>query len=253
MRSRLDRHNSGSLHSAAVFAAAAALIITMLMQSAAQCQAAKPDPVALAKQYSDSASANAAMMLKYAWKMRVEITVDGKVSPAQLYQMRYDSTGKLQKTALTQAPDSGGRGVRGKIKKNKMEEFMAWAGQVAELVKQYAAPTPGTMLDFYAKATYTLQPDGKIKVSGDNMMQKGDHADFWVDLATGIPLVYAFTTNLGKDVVSTTIAFDQIPGGPRYPETVTVVVPTKKVTARVETFEYVLQKPAAAPPAAAPK
>ncbi|MEI6915037.1 MAG: hypothetical protein WCL39_07895 [Armatimonadota bacterium] len=219
----------------------AALVGAILFPTYALCQGAKPDPIALAKRYSLAATANAEMMKSYGWSMRVEITLDGKTQPAQLYLMRYDSSGKLQKTGLTPAPQASKPGLRGSIQKKKMNEFKAWSDKLAELLKQYAAPTPGTMLDFYTKATYSAQGDGIVIVSGNNLLQQGDHADFWMDLYAGTPVQYSFSTNLQKDAVSATIQFDQIPGGPRYAATVNVEVPSKNMTAKIETFNYVRQ------------
>ncbi len=203
-----------------------------------------PDPAAMAKLYAESARQNATLMRQYSWKMRVEMTVDGKTHPAQIYQMRYDMDGKLQKTPLT-APEEikKKRGlIRGAIQKNKIEDFKEWSAQLHELIKEYMAPSPGSMLDFYSKARMSPGPDSTAQMAAGDFLQKGDKATFWVDRESRAPLRYRFVTALEEDGVEGNVEFAQVTGGPRYPGRVTVSVPARKVTAKVENFDFLKQQ-----------
>ncbi len=200
---------------------------------------AQGDPGAMASQYAANAKANAALTRQYTWQMRVEITLKGDTKPAQLYQMRYDMNGSLQKTLLT-APsdDGGGRGIRGRIKANKIEDFKEWADKLAELVKGYMAPTPGTMMDFYAKAKYSQSADGTIQVAAGGFLQPGDSVTYWLDPATKAPRRFAFQTVLDGDPVSAQADFGQVAGGPQYMARLIVNVTAKQVSAKIENFSY---------------
>jgi len=200
---------------------------------------AQGDPGAMASQYAANAKANATLMRQYTWQMRIELTLKGEVKPAQLYQMRFDMDGKPQKTLLSApADEDGGRGIRGRIKKNKIEDFKEWAGKLADLVKDYIAPTPGTMMDFYAKAAYAQAADGTIQISGVGFIQPGDKVNFLLDPATKAPRRFSFSTVLGEDAVSGTVDFGQVPGGPQYAARLVVNVPSKEVSAKIENFNY---------------
>jgi hypothetical protein len=200
---------------------------------------AQGDPGAMASQYAANAKANATLMRQYAWQMRIELTLKGEAKPAQLYQMRFDMDGKPQKTLLSApADDGGGRGIRGRIKKNKIEDFKEWAATLADLVKDYIAPTPGTMMDFYAKAAYAQAADGTIQVTGVSFIQPGDKVTFLLDPATKAPRRFSFSTVLDKDPVSGTVDFGQVTGGPQYAARLVVNVPSKEVSAKIENFNY---------------
>jgi hypothetical protein len=217
--------------------AGAALLGTLL--SAGVVLAQTPDPASMARQYAVNARENATLMRQYIWQMRVEITLKGNTKPAQLYQMRFDADGKPQKTLLTQPQEEKkGRGVRGRVKANKIEDFQEWAGKLAELVKGYMAPTPGTMMDFYAKAVLSSSPDGTVQISAGDFIQKGDKATYWLDKETKIPRRFAFETALDGDAVSGQVEFGQVEGGPQYAARITVEVPSKKVAAKIENFNY---------------
>ncbi len=212
----------------------AAVVLPLLARGA--------DPGAMASQYAANAKANAALTRQYIWQMRVEVTLKGEPKPAQVYQMRFDVDGKLQKTLLTApAKEKKTRGIRGRIKENKIEEFKEWAGKLAELVKGYMAPTPGTMMDFYAKAAYSQSSDGKVMISSTSFIDKGDRATYWIDPATQIPCRFEFQTVLEGDPVSATVDFGQVQGGPQYTARLIVNVPAKKVSAKIENYNYLRQ------------
>lgn len=203
-----------------------------------------PDPAALAGQYATNAKKNAALMQKYTWKMRVELTVKGETKPAQLYQFRYDPSGKPQKTLLSAPPpqEPAGRGIRGRIKERRIEDFKAWADNLADLVKDYMAPTPVVMEGFYARAAYSRASDGTVQVSASPFLHPGDKATFWIDPETRVPRRFAFQALLGEDAVSGNVEFARVPGeGPQYAARVTIEAPSKKLTATVENFAFQLQ------------
>lgn len=205
-------------------------------------QAQTPDPGAMADRYAAQAKQNAELMQKYTWKMRVQITYKGDEKPAALYQMNY-ANGQLEKTRLSAPPKMPRkRGIRGRIEAEKIEEFQAWAGQLTDLVKRYMAPTPGTMMDFYAKATFAPMPSGNVRASGSGFIQAGDAATYWIDPETHRPVSYNFTTALQGDPVTCSVTFRQVPGGPQYASTLVVSVPAKEVVANVTNFEFQLNQ-----------
>lgn len=207
-------------------------------------RAQPPDPADMAKRYAESARQNAALMRQYSWKMRVEMTVDGKVRPAQIYQMRYDMDGKLQKTPLA-APEQvkKKRGIiRGAIQKEKIEDFKEWAEQLTEVVGEYMAPSPGTMMDFYSKARMSPGPDGTAQMAAGDFLQKGDKATFWVHKETNAPVRYNFVMTLDGDGVEGNVEFGQVTDGPRYAGRVSVLVPARKVTAKIENYDFMKQQ-----------
>jgi len=203
---------------------------------------AQSDPVAMTSGYAQEAQQNASLIRQYSWKMRVEVTAKDEPRPPKLYQMRFDHDGKLQKTSLTaEEKQKKQRGVRGRVQKKKMSAVKEWAGELAEVVKKYTTPTPGTMLDFYAKAEMTPEADGSVKVAGTGFMQPGDSATFWIDQQTGGVKKFTFTTTLDGDPMTGEVQYSRVQAGPSYAAQTVIEVPAKKVRAKVETFDYVKQ------------
>jgi len=197
------------------------------------------NPGAMADQYAASARKNAELTRHYTWQMRIALTVKGDPKPASLYQMRFDAEGKLQKTLLSAPPEQKkAHGLRGRIKENKIEDFKEWADTLGDLVKDYLAPTPGTMMDFYAKAAYSQSPDGTVQVSAGGFIQPKDRVTFWLDPATKSTRRFTFQTLLDEDAVNGQVDFGQVADGPQYAARVTVNVPEKEVSATIENLNY---------------
>ena len=216
-----------------------ACLAALLALGAGLALAQAPDPAAMASQYASNAKSNAAAMRQYAWKMRVEMTIKGDPKPAQLYQMRFDLDGKLQKTPLTprqeQEPQ---RGLRGRIKQRKIEDFKEWADNLGDLVKDYLAPSPAIMGNFYGKASFSRAEDGSVQVTAGEFIQPGDKATFWLDAKTKAALRFAFETSLDGDPVQGQVEFAKVEGGPQYAARVTVDAPGRSLTAVIENFSY---------------
>ena len=104
------------------------------------------------------------------------------------------------------------------------------------------APSPGTMLDFYSKARMSPGPDSTAQMAAGDFLEKGDRATFWVNKATSAPVRYNFVTSLDGDSVEGSVEFAQVAGGPRYPGRVTVSVPARKVTTKVENSDFLKQQ-----------
>lgn len=229
-------------------------LILMLTVAATAVFAQQPNPAQLAQQYSDQAKNNEMMLARYSWKMRTEFTFEKAGETQQLvklYEVRVDLDGKSQKTELTapsvQSEAQSGRkhGIRARVEKKKAEkkqekvtEFKEWASALSELSENYATPSAGTMLDFYAKATYAPLGNGLLEVKGRDFLQPGDSVTFVLDGATKTPRSFAFKTTLGQDAVQGKVEYGQVPGGPRYAKRTTVNVPARQVTAKVENYEY---------------
>src|SRR6476660_9391713 len=84
--------------------------------------------------FAESQKANAQTLRQYSWKSRTEIKLKGESKNVKLEQVRYDASGKLQKTPIEAPPAAappppqqgrGGRGgrVKAKVIENKKEEF----------------------------------------------------------------------------------------------------------------------------------
>ena len=202
----------------------------------------KPDAMEMVKQYSEAAKTNGALLVQYSWKMRIELTIKGETKPAMIYQMRFDLDGKLQKTLLT-APQKQKkrRGLRKRIAKKKIAEVKEWASKLTGLVKRYTTPSPGIMLDFYTKASFTPLEDGTLQIQAGGFLQPGDKATFLHDSQSQQLKQFAFSTTLDSENVLGTVEYAQVSNGPTYAARTVIQVPGKQVTAVVENFDFLKQ------------
>jgi len=207
--------------------------------SGVQAQAA--DPAALAAAYAANAKENAQQLRKFSWKMRVQPTLDGQPKPPTIYLMRFDMDGVPQKTVITSGKPPAPSGLGKRVKAKKIGEFNDWMDTLAETVKRYMSPTPGNMMDFFAKAVTTNAADGTSQVAAGSFLQPGDNATFWISKTTQAAVRYSFNTTLSGEAVQGTVEYAQIPGGPQIAARTTVIVPARKVSLKVENFDYIKQ------------
>jgi len=210
----------------------------LLMALAGNASAQSKNAFAMAEAYAKSAKENAALLRQYTWNMRVSVTKDGEQKPVRLYLVRFTLEGTEQKTLLTPAPELRGGPFMRMIEKKKMEEAKKQADKIAEVVKQYTTPSPGTMLDFYTKAKYTPAPGDMLEISGADFVSAGDTAEFWVDKKTKKPHRFAFSANMDGNELTGTVHFDQVPKGPLYAARIDLGISGDDESAVIETFNY---------------
>ena len=201
------------------------------------------DMKAMAQQFGQSAKANAAALRMYSWKMRVEVTLKGDTKPAKLYAMRFDPSGVIQKTLLNPAPPAEPtRGLKGKIKEKKIAEFKEWAGDLVDLCKGYLVPSPALLQAFFARVLTAPAPGGFVQLYAEGVISPGDKLVYEIDPKTQALNRVLFHATLDGDPIDGTVQFANVPGGgPSYAATTMVNAPAKKLTAKIENFQYVRQ------------
>jgi len=207
---------------------------------AAPAAAQSVDMKAMAQQFGQSAKANAQALRMYTWTMRVEVTLKGDPKPAKLYAMRFDADGKVEKTPLTpDAPQEPTRGLKGRIKARKVAELKEWAGDLADLCKGYLAPSPPLLQSFFAKVLTAPAPGGFVQLYATDVISPGDKLVYEIDPRTQAINRVMFNALLEGDPVDGTVEFASVPGGgPSYAARTTVNAPAKKITAKIENFQY---------------
>jgi hypothetical protein len=180
----------------------------------------------------------------YSWKMRVEVTLKGDSKPAKLFQLRFDQDGKLQKTELTAPapPQAKKRGLKGRIIEKKTAEMKEYAADLAELAKGYLAPSPALLQAFFERVMTAPAPGGWVQLYAANVIAPGDKLVYEIDPKTQAVHRVLFHATLDGDPVDGTVEMSSVPGGgPTYAARTTVSAPGKKLTAKIENFEYVRQ------------
>ncbi len=220
-----------------------ATVAALFACSAGTAFAQSQDMKAMAQQFGQSAKANAAALRMYSWTMKVEVTLKGDPKPAKLYAMRFDADGKVQKTLLNPAPPAEpARGLKGKVIEKKKAEFKEWAGDLVELCKGYLVPSPELLQAFFARVLTAQAPGGFVQLYAEGVISPGDKLVYEIDPKTQAINRVLFHATLEGDPIDGTVQFANVPGGgPSYAATTVVNAPAKKLTAKIENFQYVRQ------------
>jgi hypothetical protein len=202
----------------------------------------QPDAMKLTQQFTDTIKKNMAMMQQYSWKMRVQLTLKGEAKAPMLYQMRFGMDGKLQKTLLSPPPkQKKRRGLLKRIAQKKIAQAKELVAKLMGLHRRYTTPTPVTMLDFFGKAKYQVLNDGTVQFSAAGFMQANDRATFWFDQQSHQPRRFKFSSSLEGAAVEGLVEYTKVAFGPTYAGRTTLKVPGKKMSAKIENFDFIKQ------------
>jgi hypothetical protein len=220
-----------------------AALVGLLLLSATNVFAQSQDMKALAQQFGDGAKANAQALRMYSWQMRVAVTLKGDEKPAKLFAMRFGADGAIEKTELTPpAPPDQTPGLKGRIKRKKVAELKEWAGDLVDLCKGYLTPSPALLQSFFSKVLTTPAPGGFVQLFAEGVISPGDKLTYEIDPKTQAINRVLFHATLDGDPIDGIVNFANVPGGgPSYAAMTTVSAPKKKLTAKIENFQYVRQ------------
>jgi hypothetical protein len=206
--------------------------------------------------FAESQKANAQALRQYSWKSRTEIKLKGESKNVKLEQVRYDASGKLEKTAIgtpsaAAPPPQGGRGDRGgrvkaKVIDNKKEEFGELMEGLGQLVASYGQLPPDKLQAFKATAT-TAQGEGTLqgtmRIQGLNVLEQGDSMTIWIDPSTQAMRRVEIKTIYDKKPATLVAEYQSVPNGPTYMARAVLTYPEKNVELTVDNSDYVQGRP----------
>src|SRR3954466_13610220 len=203
--------------------------------------------------FAESQKANAQTLRQYSWKSRTEIKLKGESKNVKLEQVRYDASGKLQKTPIgappaAARPPQGGRGGRMKAKviENKKEEFGELMQGLGQLVASYGQLPPDKLQAFKATAT-TGRGEGALqgtaKIQGHNVLEQGDSMTIWMDPASQMIRRVEINTIYDKKPATVVADYQSVPNGPTYMARAVLTYPEKNVELTVDNSDYVPGQP----------
>ncbi len=172
--------------------------------------------------------------------MSLQATIKEEQKPAAVYQLPFEVNEILQKTLMTSPPPLP-TGLGKRIRDRKMQECKEWGDELTDLVKKYIAPSAGTMLDFYSKATSQTDASGLIQESGSGFLQPCDNVSFFIDPTNNSPKRFSFSTTLEGDAFTGIVTYGITTDGLRYAAQIQISCPAKNVTAVVQNYNYIKQ------------
>jgi hypothetical protein len=216
----------------------ALLIITLLFIGLA---VKAQDPAQLKDMFARTRQQNEQALRQYNWKSRNEVRKNGESKSTQVFLMRYDAAGNLQKNQIGgSAPPSMPKGpIIGRIAEKKREDFVELVSALRQQVQAYSQLSSARMQAFLASATITAKLDqGVIQIHGGNVLQGGDAMTIWLDACTRHQRRVEINTFFERNPVRAVIEFNELPAGPTHMARTVVDYPKETLQLITENFDY---------------
>lgn len=199
------------------------------------------DPAQLKEMFARSQQQNAQALKQYMWKSRNEVMKNGESKSTQLFLMRYDGLGRLQKSQISgSAPPAMPKGpILGNIAKKKKKDFMELMDALLKKVQAYSHLSPEEMQAFLATATISPRLDqGIIQILGGNVLQRGDTLSIWLDAKTRKQRRVEINTFLDQHPVIAVIELSNLPDGPTYMARTVIGYQKEALQLIADNFDY---------------
>jgi hypothetical protein len=179
-------------------------------------------------------AANAKRMTQYEWKQRITVVRKGKAAEPVIDQVRFDSSGRMQRTALSAPKEMGG--IRGRIQAGVKENVQ----EIMDLVGSYNKPQQ--MLEFVKKAEITpTSGTGLMRLQANDLIKPGDGITMFVDAATNLATHVDIKTDYDGGPITIAQSYGPVASGPNVMKSINVSVPQKDLVIKVDSYEFVQQ------------
>jgi len=192
---------------------------------------------------------NKQVLAQYTWLEQQIISLKGEQKKEELYNVQMGPDGKPQKTPLD--PDSvsdsdrQGRGLRGRIKERKIDEYKEYAASIKTLIQQYIPPDKDMLQQSYQQGNVMIGPMAgqptQYRVIVTNYIKQGDNMTIVVDKTTLSLVSLTVSTYLSdpSDAVNVNVQFARVPnGGPFHAATEIINGVSKQLTIEILNTNY---------------
>ncbi len=192
---------------------------------------------------------NKQVLAGYTWMEQEIISIKGEQKKEELYNVRMGPDGKPQKTPVD--PDSVSdsdrqhRGLRGRIRERKIDEYKEYGDSIKTLIEQYIPPDKDMLQQSYQQGNVMIgpmagQPD-QYRVMVNNYIKQGDNMTIVMDKTTLSLVSLAISTYLSdpSDAVNVNVQFTREPnGGPFHVATENINGVSKQLTIEILNIDY---------------
>jgi len=192
---------------------------------------------------------NKQVLSEYTWIEQQIISVKGEQKKEELYNVRLGPDGKPQKTPVdpnsVSDSDRKVRGLRGRIKERKIEEYKEYGDSIKTLIAQYIPPDRDMLQQSYQQGNVMIgsvagQP-GEYRVVINNYIKQGDNMSLVMDKAQMSFVSLSISTYLSdpSDAVNVNVQFTRMPnGGPFHVATESINGVSKQLTIEILNTNY---------------
>src|ERR1700693_661673 len=162
------------------------LALAALMALALQAQ--DPDMQQRLAELKQSLAFNKQVLAQYTWMEQQIISVKGEQKKEELYNVQMGPDGKPQKPPVdpnsVSDSDRQMRGLRGRIRERKIDEYKEYGDSIKTLIEQYVPPDKNMLQQSYQQGNVMIgpmagQPD-QYRIVGSKHLKQGGHKHFVV-------------------------------------------------------------------------
>jgi len=196
------------------------------------------------RRLSETLEANQEKLQDYTWTRRITISVDGEQQLVQLFDVRHDPEGTLQKTPIAvPEEETAAKPVSKKKAKKKKQRAAQLTDDLKTFIDGYIHMSPDRMQQYVmqSKVYHGRGESGtETQILSRNVVFQGDTMDIIIDGPSGIPKRLEIMTSHAGEPLHLETAFARLDDGTGYParSVVKTEVKESKVTIVVENFDY---------------
>lgn len=202
------------------------ILIATLALSTLHAQSPKSQALLMAM------GANGKQTVAYQWKQKTTIIRKGNASAVKLDEIRFDSTGQMQRITLMKPEEK----KMAPIKARKVAEVREDVEDVMRLAGRYASPRE--LAQAIKRGEIWEGPSG-LRVQARSLLLPIDEMTMRVNGATYLPVRVDFKTQYEGSLVIIAIDYEQLPNGPSMMARMTVQIPKDDIVVNVESFDFV--------------
>jgi hypothetical protein len=226
------------------------VVLVVLQTSACFTQLVAAQNPEMQQKVSDvklAVAMNKQALAQYTWTEQDIISLKGEEKKEELYNVQLGPDGKPQKTPIDPNSVSDDerqhRGLRGRIREKKTEEYKEYAQSIKTLIQQYVPPDKDMIQQAYQQGNILMGPigaTGESRLVISNYIKQGDKMTLVVDKTQMDLQSISISTYLSdpSDAVNVTVEFSRIPGGPNHVSTETINGISKQLTIAVQNSNY---------------
>lgn len=187
-------------------------------------------------------SMNAKRVVQYEWKQRVTVIRRGNASEPMINQIRFDSTGQIQRTTISAPDQKQMGGIRGKVAAGVKENVK----NIMELAASYNKPQQ--MMEAVKKAGIS-QPAGAgtVRLQASALIKPTDSMTMLVGATTHLATHVDIRTDYEGGPMTIAQDYSPIPDGPNMMKTMKVSVPQKDIVVDVDSYDFTRQSASSKP------
>jgi hypothetical protein len=192
---------------------------------------------------------NKQVLAQYSWIEQQIISVKGEEKKEELFNVRLGPDGKAQKTPVDPSSvsdsDRQARGLRGRIRERKIDEYKEYGDSIKTLIGQYIPPDKDMLQQSYQQGNVMIGPmadqPNQYRVVISNYIKQGDNMTIVMDKATLSLVSLTISTYLSdpSDAVKVNAQFTRVPnGGPFHVGTESINGVSKQLTIEILNTNY---------------